>query len=328
MSESDMCDQAMEPAEAGGSLPEPCTTMVGSAPGLLSALHTARRLARTRIPLLIVGETGTGKELLARYVHRASGRSHLVDVDCGALPSELVESLLFGHRRGAFTGAVDDSEGIIAMADGGTLFLDELGSLPLRGQSKLLRTLETGEVRGVGKGRTRRVDFRLVATVQTDVREAVACGDFRQDLMQRVAGAVVHLPSLAERLEDIVVLARHFATEAGVSLSSDAEEVLPERAWPGNVRQLRWTVLRAAHLATGALVGRGAILRAIEIGPERLLRDSQNSGTELEAVCRAHGGDADLIAEALVISRSTLYRRLRDADLKLRTFRGRDLTTS
>jgi DNA-binding NtrC family response regulator len=302
--------------------------IVGRSPALLAALDTARRLAATSLPILIVGETGTGKELIARYVHQASGRQGpLVDVDCGALPDDLMEALLFGHRRGAFTGAVDHHEGIIENADGGTLFLDELGSLPLRGQAKLLRVLETGEIRRVGATRTRSVDVRVVSTMQEDASKLLADGLFRPDLMQRVAGAVIRVPPLSERPDDVVPLARHFSASSNRRLEPDAEALLCDRPWPGNVRELRWTIERAALFAVDGGIGSAAVAEALEIGPGMLLgeQSAPRNGriTELRAACRRYRGDADRVAAALGIGRSTLYRWLREARLELRTFKER-----
>jgi transcriptional regulator with PAS, ATPase and Fis domain len=311
---------------AAWSVRAEASSIVGSSAPLLTAIETAHRVAPTRLPVLIVGATGVGKELIARYVHQESGvEGQFVDLDCGALPEDLVEALLFGHKRGAFTGAVAHSEGLMELADGGTLFLDELGSLPLRGQAKLLRALETGEIRRVGATRPRRVSFRLVATMQDNAADLVREGGFRPDLFQRVAGAVIELPALAERPADVVPLARHFASCAGVEITSTAEAVLQTRGWPGNVRELRWTIERAALFATAEGICGRAIEAALAIGPERFL--SQGGASELtragrlRAACLAHKGDTDGIARTLGIGRSTLYRWLSEAGLELRAFK-------
>jgi len=293
---------------------------------LLAAVDTARRLAPTSLPLLIVGETGTGKELLAQYIHRVSGRTGaLVDVDCGALPEDLVESMLFGHRRGAFTGAVEHVEGIIERAHGGTLFLDEMGSLPMKSQGKLLRVLETGEVRRLGGAKSRHVDFRLVSTLQEGSSNPLSDGRFRWDLMQRVAGAVIRVPPLSERVGDIVPLARHFAGKAGIHLDADTEASLLDRPWPGNVRELKWAVERAVMFAPNGVIGRAALEEALSLGPSRMLQGTHapepSRWGELRAVCRAHRGDPDMVAQALGIGRSTLYRWLKEAGLELRQFK-------
>jgi DNA-binding NtrC family response regulator len=300
--------------------------MVGRSPSLLGAIDTARRLASIPLPLLIVGETGTGKELLAQYIHRLSRRQGpLVDVDCGAIPEDLFESILFGHRRGAFTGAVEHVEGIIERSHRGTLFLDELGSLPLRSQAKLLRVIETGEVRRLGGTRSQHVDFRLLATLQENGSDPVAEGRFRLDLMQRVAGAVIRVPPLAERSGDIVLLARHFAGRSGLRLERQAEEHLLSRAWPGNVRELKWAVERAVMFATDGVIGSLALEEALSLSPSRLLcrggMAPPSRLVELRAVCRAHRGNPEPIARAMGIGRSTLYRWLKEAGMELRHFK-------
>lgn len=302
------------------------TFIVGHSAGFLSAIEKARCLARSSLPLLIVGETGTGKELLARLVHALSGRrGPLVAVDCGALPDELVESMLFGHRRGAYTGALDDVEGLIERADGGTLFLDEMGSLPLRGQTKFLRVIETGEVTRLGGTRAKRVQFRLVCTLLDDGTDPVRQGRFRIDLMHRVAGAVIRIPPLAERPADVAPLARHFAARAGCRLDSEAERALLARPWPGNVRELRWTLERAALLAPDGIVTLAALHEAYALSPSHSLGGSAATDvhprSELRALCRLHHGDPERIRGALGVGKSTLYRRLRDAGLDLRQFR-------
>jgi transcriptional regulator with PAS, ATPase and Fis domain len=304
------------------------TAIIGSSPAVVTAVSMARKAASTDIPVLIVGETGTGKELLARLVHEESGRSgSLVAVDCGALPDELIESLLFGHRRGSFTGAVDNSRGLIAEADYGTLFMDELSSLSLRGQSKLLRVLETGAVRRVGDARSEVVGFRLVSTAQIGVAEMVGQGTFRDDLMQRVAGLVIRLPSLRERAEDIGLLAGHFASAEGLEMADEALALLSEREWPGNVRELKWMVARSALFATDGRIDAAAVDTALQMGPSQLISQvEEKPGIDtmrLRALCETHSGDADEVARAMGIGRSTLYRRLRSAGLSLNSFRRR-----
>lgn len=300
--------------------------IIGSAPELLAALDRARTLAPTDMPILITGETGTGKELLAHYVHRLSGRTGFMDIDCGTLPPDLTESVLYGHTKGAFTGAVTAWSGLIGLADRGTLFLDEVQSLPPRGQVKLLRALETREIRPIGSGKTRKVDFRLISTASNDITGSLAHGDFRLDLLQRVAGVVIRLPPLRDRRDDIRPLARHFAGEADGTLSPDAEDMLVEHMWPGNVRELRWTVIRACRLCAGSQVTSSVLAEAFELGPASLLpgtvQEAPPPVVELRAACIAHRGDPKRIAEALDIAVSTVYRRVEKAGLTLRDFRS------
>jgi DNA-binding NtrC family response regulator len=315
-----------DPGRAWGEADHP---IVGSSPAILAALKMAERLAPTEIPVLLVGETGTGKELLAGYIHERSGRSgEMVCVDCGVLPDGLAESLLFGHDRGAFTGAVARTEGLVRAADGGTLFLDELGSLPLGGQAKLLRALETGRTRRLGSTKARQSDFRIVATAQADFPQLLHAGSFREDLLQRVAGAIIRLPRLDDRRADTSALARHFAGLTGATLTEAAEQLLQEHSWPGNVRELRWTVHRAAALSGSDTIDVAEVEAALELGPRSVLTESRTEHSsygriaELRAACEVHEGDPDEIAAAMGISRATLYRRLADARIDLRNFRS------
>ncbi|MBK8231158.1 MAG: sigma-54-dependent Fis family transcriptional regulator [Candidatus Eisenbacteria bacterium] len=223
-------------------------------PRLLGALAPLRLLAGTNLPVLILGESGTGKEVIARALHRWSGlRGEMVAIHCGAIPRELLESELFGHTRGAFTGATTDKPGLVEVADGGTLFLDEIGEMGAEAQMKLLRVLESGEVRRVGDLRNRTAQVRLVAATHRNLDAAVASGEFRLDLLHRVRGVVVELRPLRERPGDIPELAHHLlgqlaAAQGAIRLSQPALSQLLAYPWPGNVRELRATLHRAAHL--------------------------------------------------------------------------------
>jgi transcriptional regulator with PAS, ATPase and Fis domain len=270
--------------------------------------------------VLLVGATGTGKELFAQHIHRLSGRpGPLVDVNCCALPRDMVESLLFGHKRGAFTGAVESAVGHVQRADGGTLFLDELTSLPPEAQGKLLRALETGEVQPLGADAKRRVDFRVIGAVDEDIGAALESGRFRHDLFQRVAGVVIELSPLAARPEDVVPLAKHFAQLGGRSLELGAERVLLNYSWPGNVRELRLAIERASAMVENGTLPPHAVAEAIELGAVcrrgPVVLDEQ---TALAQFCRSHGWHGGRISHALGISRTTLYFRLQRAGLSLR----------
>jgi two-component system nitrogen regulation response regulator GlnG len=230
--------------------------IVGRAPALRRVLEQATRIARTRLPVLVTGESGTGKELLARALHElgnvASGP--LVAVNCGALTRELAESELFGHERGAFTGAGGRKLGWFGEASGGTLVLDEIGELPLDLQPKLLRVLETGRLRRVGGQGEVAVDVRVVALTLRDLRRDSGRGLFRLDLYHRLAGCELRLPPLRERPGDIALLAEHFLAEAAAELgphvlAPDALARLHAHDWPGNARELRNTLRRAAALS-------------------------------------------------------------------------------
>ena len=228
--------------------------MVGAAPAMLSLFGMIARLDGSLVPCLVAGESGVGKELVVRALHEGSVVSSgpFVPLNCGAIPRELVASVLFGHRRGAFTGAVDARRGAFGSADGGTLFLDEIGELPLDVQPALLRALETGEITPVGEDTTRKVHVRVVAATHRDLAGLVGEGRFRQDLYYRLAVVTLQVPPLRERRADIPALARLFARQEGLpDLDEDVIEELSQRPLPGNVRELRNAVL--AYVALGTL---------------------------------------------------------------------------
>jgi len=239
-------------------------SFIGSSPALQEMLGQVRKVAPTKTTVLLTGESGTGKELVARALHELSPRAAMpfVAVNCGAIPSELLESELFGHVRGAFTDASRDKKGLAAEADGGTLFLDEIGELPIALQVKLLRFLEDEQVRRVGDTRSERVDVRVVAATARDLARAVKEGQFREDLFYRLNVVNVRLPPLRERPDDVPALVEHFLAkyrrlrpEAPLTgVSPQALEVLRSHRWPGNVRELEHAVERAVVLADGPLV--------------------------------------------------------------------------
>jgi transcriptional regulator with PAS, ATPase and Fis domain len=300
--------------------------IIGVSPSIRRALALAERYARTRLPILVVGATGTGKEVLAQHIHERSGRSGMfVDVNCCALPRDMVESLLFGHRRGAFTGAVESSVGHVERSDGGTLFLDELTSLLPEAQGKLLRALDTGEVQPLGATAKRRVDLRVVSAVHDDIRRAIESGQFRRDLYQRVAGVVIELPPLAARPEDVVPLAEHFAALAGRRVEAGAQHVLLSYPWPGNVRELRLAIERAGELVQDGTLAPSAVAEAIGLGiTSHATESAVGPGDRREGwlqICASQGWDEQRIIAALGIARSTLYRRLRALGLSLRAQR-------
>ena len=235
--------------------------IVGRSPQLAAALALAEKVARHPSTVLVTGESGTGKELVARYIHQASPRAPapFVAVNCGAIPEQLLESELFGHTKGAFTGATSDRDGLFAEADGGTLFLDELGELPMPLQVKLLRVLQEGEVRRVGDNVSRAVDVRVVAATARDLESDVAEGKFRADLFYRVNVVRIHLPALRERTEDVPELVRHFIDRFNRRLGLQVEHATPatmralmEYPWPGNVRELENVIERAMVLTDGS----------------------------------------------------------------------------
>ena len=232
--------------------------MVGTSRVLLDTQARVEKLAAHDLPVLILGESGTGKELLARQLHWASARASCpwLAVNCAALPEGLLLSELFGHRRGAFTGADSDRVGVFESADGGTVFLDEIGELPWAAQGMLLRLLQEGEMRRVGESRTRRLDFRLVSATHRNLAAMVKAGDFRQDLYYRLRVAYVEAPSLRERDGDVMLLARHFLEASGafgreLKFSEKARAKIRSYSWPGNIRELKNAVEGAVALADG-----------------------------------------------------------------------------
>jgi two-component system, NtrC family, response regulator AtoC len=237
--------------------------IVGRGTAMQQVLAVAAKVARHPSTVLVTGESGTGKELVARYIHASSPRaeSALVAVNCGAIPENLLESELFGHAKGAFTGATAEKRGLFEEADGGTLFLDEIGELPAPLQVKLLRALQEGEIRHVGDNTARAVDVRLVAATARDLEAEVAAGRFRADLYYRINVVRLHLPPLRDRREDIPELVRHFVQLYGRRLglsvnavSPPAMRLLMEYSWPGNVRELENVIERALVLAEGSQI--------------------------------------------------------------------------
>ena len=234
--------------------------IVGSAPSFRAALAIAAKAARARVSVLIEGESGSGKEVIAQAIHTASprGKKPMITVNCGAIPANLVESVLFGHEKGAFTGAFDRHVGRFEDADGSTLFLDEVGELPLETQVKLLRALESGEIQRLGGRATQMIDVRIIAATNKRLAEEVSKGTFREDLFYRLNVVHVDIPPLRGRASDIPPLARHLiariAEQPGMrhlSITDDALAVLMSYGWPGNVRQLQNALFRAAVLCEG-----------------------------------------------------------------------------
>jgi transcriptional regulator with GAF, ATPase, and Fis domain len=235
-------------------------TVVGAASGLRSVMERVEQVARTDAPVLILGETGSGKEVIARAIHAGSRRNSgpVVRINCGAIPPELIDSELFGHERGSFTGAVATRKGWFERADGGTLFLDEIGELPLAAQVRLLRVLQDGSLERVGGHHAITVDVRIVTATHRHLESMVAEGRFREDLWYRISVFPIRLPPLRERQQDIPTLAAHFARRAGQRLggaplapSASDVELLRSYAWPGNVRELAAVVERATILGDG-----------------------------------------------------------------------------
>jgi transcriptional regulator with PAS, ATPase and Fis domain len=292
--------------------------IVAHSAAMREAVQVTARFAGQQAPILIWGPTGTGKEVLARHAHVMSGRrGPFVDVNCGALPREMVEALMFGSRRGSFTSSVQDLTGLFEQAAQGTLYLDELCSMPLEGQAKLLRVLESGDVRRLGDDRARRIDALVVASVQENPLTLIKARRLRSDLYYRIGIGLVSLPPLSERPADIVPLAQCFAARHGFGLSLQACSVLRRYEWPGNVRELNSVITRAAATA------RSSVLRSREIRDslgKGAIRPPGSGAQEAEAsrlleACIAHGWDMRRVASALDMSRATAYRRARQLGL-------------
>src|SRR5215831_9613108 len=324
-----------------GELPSPSVytsdiDLVGVSAAFVEVMKLVGRVAATNLPVLITGESGTGKEIVARAIHRRSARAEkpFVAVNCGALPAELIESELFGHVRGSFTGATVDRRGLWQEADNGTVFLDEITETSLAFQVKLLRALQEGEIRRVGSNQTQRVDVRVIAATNRDADEEVRQGRFRQDLLYRLNAVTINLPALRQRREDIRPLAKRFAERtlmgsdaSSIGFSKEALWMLDNYDWPGNIRELENAIVRAVALCD-------QIVRPEDL-PERIRRSFKKFGKEgngdkppaveddeillpLSEVERRHilrvlsrtGGNKQAAARILAIDRTTLQRKL------------------
>jgi two-component system response regulator HydG len=300
--------------------------IIGNSPALRQVLEVAAQAAPSVATVLILGESGTGKELLARYVHTKSQRASgpFVGVNCAAIPESILEAELFGHERGAFTGAVAKREGRFAQAKGGTLFLDEIGELSASVQVKLLRVLQEGEYEPVG-GRTQRADVRIVAATNRDLSAEVAAGRFREDLYYRLNVIAITAPPLRSRPGDVPLLVEHFVKVFGqrnnkgpFTVSPAAIEKLAHYAWPGNVRELENTLERAVVLSRSNLIDLADLPRQIVENERARSEIVVSIGTPLEEIertviretLRATQGDKRLTAQLLGIATRTIYRKL------------------
>ena len=316
--------------------------IVGSAPDFRAALAIAAKAARARVPVLLEGESGVGKEVVAEAIHAASprGKKPMITVNCGAIPANLVESELFGHERGAFTGAFERKIGRFQEADGGTLFLDEIGEMPLEAQVKLLRVLQSGDIQPIGARHAREVDVRVIAATNKTLIDEVEGGRFREDLYYRLNVVQVTIPPLRERSGDIPALARHLlariAQQPGLrplGITDEALDLLGNYDWPGNVRQLQNALFRAAVLCDGAALTSADFPQIAALGAQRhsvagpapmatsggvtLFHPDGNlralEEIEADVIRLAIGhyrGRMTEVARRLGIGRSTLYRKL------------------
>ncbi len=322
-------------------------TLIGRSAAMIEVYKEIGRVARTEMTVLLMGESGTGKELVARAVHANSTRSRgpFVTVNMAAIPKDLIESELYGHEKGSFTGAVERRPGKFELATGGTLFLDEIGEMPLDLQAKLLRVLQEREVDRVGGSRPLPVDVRIVAATNADLARSVEEGRFRRDLYYRLAVVPIRLPPLREREGDVILLARHFVAKYGeqlkgraISLAKDAEPLLVSHAWPGNVRELQNVIQRALLKLAGTRVaakdlagllpaasvqdrGVGGLVEALLDGPVPEGGRYQAGLAAIEApllaaaIARTNGNQLRA-AELLGMNRNTLRERMRALGMK------------
>jgi DNA-binding NtrC family response regulator len=325
--------------------------LIGVSPRIGEVRRLIEKAARNRLPVLLLGESGTGKEVVAQAIHNANPRGGFVPIDCGSLVGTLMESELFGHVKGSFSGAQENKKGLVETADGGTAFLDEIGDLPLEMQVKLLRVIQEGEFRAVGALQWRKVDLRIIAATHRDLKAEVAAGRFRLDLFYRLRVLAIHLPPLRERKEDIPLLIEHFLKEgqaAGLPPLNPSPEVLNALMsydWPGNVRELKHAIDQMAalrsehgipiyampsalqnHLAGSSLT---RLATAIESAggdpphaeefyqppPSPVISIPQSEERAIRNALASTGGDRGRAAQILKIGRTTLYRKMKQYKL-------------
>jgi two-component system response regulator GlrR len=298
-------------------------------------LSQARRVAASDASVCIFGQSGTGKELLARAIHRASPRSQapFVAVNCGAIPEGLLESELFGHKKGSFTGAVSDRRGLFQAAQGGTLFLDEVGDMPLSLQVKLLRSLEERKIRPVGTHESHDIDVRVISATHRKLEERIASGEFREDLYYRLNVVKLYIPALAERREDIPLLANHFLTRLAeryrrghLGFSPEAMQLMVSAPWPGNVRQLLNVIEQAVALAATEMIPDSLVRQALDAGDTTLTPlDEARKAFErdyLVRILKITGGNVTKAARLAGRNRTEFYRLLERHSLEPGMFKG------
>lgn len=301
--------------------------IIASSAGMRDAVALAERVAPHPTTVLVTGESGTGKELIARLIHEVSGvAGNFVPINCGAIPENLLESELFGHVRGSFTGANSDRTGLFEEADNGTLFLDEIGELPQSLQVKLLRALQSGEIRRVGDSKPRQVNVRIVAATARDLESEVQTGEFRSDLYYRINVVRIHLPPLRHRREEVPLLARHFIEAYNEALGMEIEGLQPEAlkrmqgySWPGNVREVENVVERAMVIATGSSIELDDLPEIVR-DPESMVRISSDtlSSDELSVKKRSAELEKHLISRALEVTEGNRTRAAELLDLSYR----------
>lgn len=299
-------------------------TIIGSSKSLRQAVMLAEKVAPTDAVVLLTGETGTGKEVFATAIHDASKRKDksFVAVNCGALSRELLESELFGYKAGAFTGAVKDKKGLFEQADGGTIFLDEIGEMPMQLQVKLLRVLETGEFISVGDTKTKKVDARIIAATNRNLKEAIDKNEFREDLFYRISVFTIDLPPLRERGDDIVLLAQNFIEAFAGKMNKHVdgmdttfEQAIKNYTWKGNIRELRNTIERSVILASGDKLSAEDLPLEIQMAQGDDMDSLNLSYVEkmhILKMLKYTGGNKTETARLLKIGLTTLYRKIEE----------------
>jgi two-component system response regulator GlrR len=333
----DTVAQAMRLSSPPGTGPaeEWSAEIITRSSGMQDLLAQARRVAASDASVCIFGQSGTGKELLARAIHRASPRREapFVAVNCGAIPEGLLESELFGHKKGSFTGAVSDRRGLFQAAQGGTLFLDEVGDMPLPLQVKLLRALEERKIRPVGSHESFDVDVRVISATHRKLEERIASGEFREDLFYRLNVVKLYIPALAERREDIPLLANHFLTRLAeryrrgrLSFSPEAMQLLVSASWPGNVRQLLNVIEQAVALAPTEVMPESLVRQALDAGDTALTPlDEARKAFErdyLVRILKITGGNVTKAARLAGRNRTEFYRLLERHSLEPGMFKA------
>ncbi|MCD6042022.1 MAG: glrR [Burkholderiales bacterium] len=320
---------------ASGELESWRAELITRSSAMEDLLSQARRVAASDASVCIFGASGTGKELLARAIHRASprGEAPFVAVNCGAIPEGLLESELFGHKKGSFTGAVADRRGLFQAAQGGTLFLDEIGDMPLPLQVKLLRALEERKIRPVGSHESFDVDVRVIAATHRKLEERIASGEFREDLYYRLNVVKLYIPTLSERREDIPLLANEFLTRLGtryrrgrLAFAPEAMQLLVSAPWPGNVRQLLNVVEQAVALATTEVIPESLVRQALDAGDTMLTPlDEARRAFErdyLVRILKITGGNVTKAARLAGRNRTEFYRLLERHSLEPGMFKA------
>ena len=320
--------------------------LVGESPQIASVRRLIEKASRNRLPVLLLGESGTGKEVVARAIHEVNRRGRLVPIDCGSLVGTLMESELFGHVKGAFSGAIETKKGLVELADGGTAFFDEIGDLPLEMQVKLLRLIQEREFRAVGSLQWRKVDLRIIAATHRNLKAEVDAGRFRQDLFYRLNVVSIKLPPLREHMQDLEPLVEHFletGTDAGLPPFRPSREILDtflDYDWPGNVRELKHCIERLAALnsdsalqmadlpsalqyhrsthgltalsAAASLADAGYPLPEVALAPKSpVISLPESERQAISSALAATGGERSQAARLLGIGRTTLYRKMK-----------------